>query len=231
MVDAPPQAAADDGPVKRPLFAMPASPGLWFGIIGMAMFLLSALLPWYTISAKYPSVPEFREWTVIIQFDGINGLFVHPQLKEKLGLGVPSVGFPLIIFFAISFYFKLRKLIRSTSHKARSASLFRGSINILIPVILTIVIISQFALFIPGDAPPEAKDLGQAIAGQPFGGERNFTFTDSLGFQHQGSLRWGFGPALWIMVAAAVLMNVGSQMEKRVARKALRELQAPPSAG
>lgn len=225
--DTPPPAAVDDGPVKRPLFAMPASPGLWLGIGGMVMFLVAAFLPWYTISAKFPSA-GFNDWTVIIQFDGLNGLFVHGDLKTRLGLGVPAVGFPLIILFVVSFFFKIRKLVRSTSHKARSASLFRGSINILIPVILTIIVISQFALFIPGDAPPEIKDLGQAIAGQPFGGERNFTLTDDVGLQHQGSLRWGFGPALWVMIAAAALMNLGSQLEKRIARKALKELRAPP---
>jgi hypothetical protein len=182
-------------------------------------------LPWYTITALFPSA-GYDAWTVIIQFDGLNGLYVDPQVKSRIGLGVSPIGFPIVILFVISAFRKIRKLIRSTTHKARSASLLRGSLNILIPVGITLGIITQFASFIPDDAPPEIKALGQAIASQPFGGQQEFTLRDELGLEHSGSLGWGFGPALWVMVAAAVIMNVGSQWEKRAARKGFEQLRA-----
>lgn len=215
--------ATGQRPVRGFLFAIPATPGVWMGIVGLALFVVASALPWYVISAKFPFA-GYPDYTTIIQFDGISGLYVDPELKSNLGLSPPSVAFPVAIVFAVTAFFKIRKLIRTTQHKMRAGTLFRSSLTILIPLTITLAAITQIPSIIPADAPQQVKDLGHSIAAQPFGGEDNFTFEPAPGFPQSGQLRWGFGPALWVMILAAVVMNLGSRLEMRAYRKAARQL-------
>jgi hypothetical protein len=95
-------------------------------------------------------------------------------------------------------------------------------------VAVTLSIIFTLPNFIPASSPAQAHQLAEAIAANPFGGSSSFTFQDPVipGRTHTGTLSWGFGPALFLMVVAAVMMNLGSQLEMRVYRQAIRELEA-----
>ena len=66
-----------------------------------------------------------------------------------------------------------------------------------------------------------------AISSQPFGGSQQFEFPDPGNplATTTGTLQWGFGPALYLMVVAAVLMNLGSKLEMRVYRRVTHELE------
>ncbi len=205
------------------------TPGVWVGIAGYALMVAASLLPWYNVSARVPGIEpyvhthDFDNMTTIIQFDGINGLFVHPLLKEALGLGVPAVGFPFAVLFLISALLKIRKIVRSNQHKLRAATLTRSSFLILIPLAVTLIAIMTLPNYVPASAPVEAQNLAHAVAAQPFGGSSDFSFQVPLAGTQQGTLEWGFGPAIYVMIAAALLMNVGSQLEMRLYRRFTKE--------
>jgi hypothetical protein len=219
---------ASDPTFRAVLQAAGMTPGVWLGIGGYVLFVLASFLPWYSVSGQIPGVPPYDQRTTIIQFDGLNGLYVHDDLKAALGFGVPAVGFPIAVFFVLGAIMKIRKIIRSNEHKMRAATLTRSSIAILLPFALTMVAIFALPAIIPSAAPAQAQDLARAIAAQPFGGSAQFSFPNPLipGASNTGTLWWGFGPALWLMVVAAFTMNLGSQLEMRVYRRVIRELEA-----
>ncbi len=215
--------ADPEAPRARHLLAAAGmTPGVWLGIVGFALIVAASLLPWYTISAQVP--PAYPQMTTIIQFDGISGLYVHPDLRTGLGLGVPSVGFPIAVIFVISALFKIRKIIRSSTRKMRAATLARSSIMIAIPLVATFIAISMLPSFLPASAPTQAHALARAVSAQPLGGSTSFEFP-GVGTPLQGTLQWGFGPALWVMIGAAVLMNLASKLEMRAYRKAAHALE------
>jgi hypothetical protein len=101
--------------------------------------------------------------------------------------------------------------------------LFRGCLHIAIAVVITVILIMSIATVVPGSAPQQAKDLAHSVSTHPFGGEENFSVEDPvLGSDHNGSLRWGFGPALQVMGLAAGLLVVGALLESGAGRKAER---------
>ena len=216
-----------DPSFRAVLQAAGMTPGVWMGIGGYVLFVVASFLPWYFVSAQIPGVPPYENPTVIIQFDGLNGLFVHQDLRTALGFGVPAVGFPIAIFFMISGILKIRKIIRSNQHKMRAATLTRSSFAILIPFGLTLVAIYTIPMFVPDTAPNQAQFLAQAIAERPFGGAQQFNFPDPANpaATRTGTLQWGFGPALFLMLAAAFIMNFGSQLEMRIYRRITKELE------
>jgi hypothetical protein len=216
---------SDTATVGAVLKAAGMTPGVWLGLSGYVLLVVASLLPWYNISAQIPGV--YDGVTTIIQFDGINGLFVHPDLKAAVGFGVPSVGFPIAIFFILSAVLKIRKIIRSNEHKMRAATLVRSSIAILVPFVVTLAAILAIPSAIPSSAPAQAQSLAHAVAAQPFGGSAAFDFPNATDptTQNHGNLYWGFGPALFLMIVSAVLMNLGSQLEMRSYRKAMHELE------
>lgn len=229
-----PRAVADEPPGNPSFLAMlragGLTPGVWLGIAGYVLLVAASLLPWYNVSAQLPGLPApnaFQDMTTIIQFDGLNGLFVHEQLKSALGFGVPSIGFPFAIFFFISAILKIRKIIRSNQHKMRAATLVRSSIAILVPFAVTLAAIYTIPSYLPASAPAQAQILAHAISSQPFGGSQQFDFPDPANpvATTTGTLQWGFGPALYLMIVAAVLMNLGSQLEMRVYRRVTHELE------
>jgi hypothetical protein len=215
---------SDQISARQWLKAAGMTPGVWVGIAGYILMVAASLLPWYNVSARVPSVQGFADMTSIIQFDGVNGLYVHPLLKEGLGLGVPAIGFPFAILFLFSALMKIRKIIRSNQHKMRAATLTRSSFLILIPLIITLAAIMTLPNFVPSSAPVEAQNLAHAVAAQPFGGSSHFTFDAPQTGLEGGDLQWGFGPAIYVMIAAALLMNVGSQLEMRVYRRLTKEV-------
>jgi hypothetical protein len=220
-------AGSDKASVKAVLQAAGMTPGVWLGLGGYVLLVIASLLPWYNISAQIQGVSGFETMTTIVQFDGINGLYVHPNLKSAVGFGVPTVGFPIAIFFILSAILKIRKIIRSNEHKMRAATLVRSSIAILVPFAVTLVALMAIPAALPSSSPPEAQALAHAIAAQPFGGTQPFTFPNLVDptVTNSGTLQWGFGPALYLMVVSAVLMNVGSQMEMRSYRKAMLQVE------
>jgi len=228
--DEPPAGAEGGPPWYRLLFSIPPTPGMWLGLAGLVLIVLASALPWYTVSARFETA-GYPDMTPILQFDGINGLFVHPDLKANLGLTPPAVGFPVALLFVVSSFLKVRKLVRSASHKMRAGTLVRGSLVVLLPLAATVLAVGLGALLVPADAPTEVHDLVGTVSGQPLGGAAQFTLDTPSAPAQPGSLEWGFGPALWVMAAAALIMNVGSRMEVHSARRAQRALREAQGGG
>jgi hypothetical protein len=215
---------AEPPPWYASIFAIPPTPGLLLGIVGLVLVAVGSALPWYSVEGRFPGA-GYPEFSTIVGFDGLNGLFVHPQLEQNLGLAPPSIGFPVVLVFAFSAFLKVRKLIRTTTHRMRGSTMVRGSLIVLVPVIATLVVVTQVPLFIPADAPAEARAMGQHVSAQPLGGAATVTLQTPTSGPQEGQLRWGFGPAVWVMLAAVVVMNVGSRLDVRAARRALGQLQ------
>lgn len=203
---------------------------MWLGFAGLALIIIASALPWYTVSARFPTA-GYNEFTPVVQFDGLNGLFVHPELKANLGLAPPAVGFPVAVLFIISAALKVRKILRSATTKMRSGTLVRGSLLVLIPFVATVIVVSQATLFVPADAPTQARDVAQTISSQPLGGTSQVTLEAPTSALHQGELRWGFGPAVYLMVASVVILNLSSRLEIRSAHSTYRKMLEAQSSG
>ena len=70
---------------------------------------------------------------------------------------------------------------------------------------------------------------GLPIGAQPFGGTQSFAFSVKVTelappITVPGALFWGFGPALWVMIGAAVLLNLGSRLEMYAFKKKHQEM-------
>ena len=210
------EAGVADRPIRAILKAIAASPGVWLGIGGYALALFATFLPWYFVAVRAEGT-QFDPLTTVLQFDGLNGLFVHPELKPVLGVSAPSVGFPIGLLFLITIPFKVRKLLRSSAKKMRAVTLLRSSIYTVVPAIATIALIVLLPSFIPADAPLIAHEMAGDIASQPLGGGSPIVFQRDLPVRVAvpAEMHWGFGPALFLMLVAAVLMNLGSRLERR----------------
>lgn len=214
----PPPPALPQKP-KGLFFVIPPSLGTFVGIAGMVLFLYASTLPWYSIAGRLPSL-GFPDWTPLIGFDGITGLSVHPELQNRIGLAVPSIAFPLILIFLISFYFRLRGLMRAPSHRVRSKSFLRGTLWVIVPIAITLALLMMLPSLVPASAPTQAHDLAQQIAANPSGGESDFQVTDPLGTTHNGQVRWGFGPGVTFLLAAAALMAAGAVLDRAAGLRA-----------
>lgn len=213
----PNQAAFADRPLRQILKAIARSPGVLLGSAGYLLFLIATFLPWYFVSVLAPGTP-FGSETTVLQFDGINGLYVHPNLQAVLGFSAPSVGFPVGLVFLFSVPFKIRKLMRSSTKKLRAATLFRSSLLTIVPAIATIALIVLLPSFIPAGAPTVVHQMAGQISSHPVAGSAPIVFP--AGVPVAAQMHWGFGSALFLMIVASVLMNLGSQFERRAHRRA-----------
>ena len=213
-----PEEAPPD-PERKGYFKTPPTLGTFLGIGGMVLFLLAASLPWYNVSGLFPAA-GYSEWTTLIQFDGVRGLYVLPELRERLGFQMPSFFFPFVLLLVFTFLLRLRRLRNAKTPAERGKSFLKGTIGIVLPIAVAVLVISQIPNFIPPDADPEVSRLGQEIGTHPFGGEAQFTFPGPInGTAVTGDLRWGFGPALTVMAAAAGLLVFAAIIEYGAGRR------------
>ena len=187
-----------------------AGVGVVLGIVGIALYLVALLLPWYVVRGNIQTTAlETIGETDLVLIDGVNGLRVN-TLQSDQGLAqLFGLGIPFAIILLSSVVLNLLDLIGVEKAKSLSRTYIKSGITSLIPIIIIIVFITQlaglitpFANAMAGGAtiPPQIDEMAKRMSSSPIMGGYNGTL-DSYGSL---SISWGLAIGSYLFIAAAI---------------------------
>jgi len=186
------------------------SVGVVLGIVGIVLYLVAILLPWYVVRGNVQTTMlETVGETDLVLIDGVNGLRVN-TLQSDQGLAqLFGLGIPFGIILLSSVVLNVLDLIGVEKAKSLSRTYIISGITSLIPVIIILVFIIQlaglitpFANAMGGGAtiPPQIDEMAKRMSSSPIIGEYSGTL-DSYGNLY---ISWGLGIGSYLFIAAAI---------------------------
>ena len=194
--------------------------GVVLGIVGIALYMVALLLPWYLVSGDIQTTAlESVGETDLVVIDGVNGLRVN-TLQSDQGLApLFGVGIPFAIILLSSVILNLLDLVGVEKAKSLSRTYIISGVTSVIPVIIILIFITQLAGVITPFAnamggatiPPEIDEMAKRMSASPITGEYSGTLDP------YGSLiiSWGLGLGSYLFVAAAIAKIVGGIITRR----------------
>jgi hypothetical protein len=187
-----------------------AGVGVVLGIVGIALYLVALLLPWYVVRGNIQTTAlETIGETDLVLIDGVNGLRVN-TLQSDQGLAqLFGLGIPFAIILLSSVVLNLLDLIGVEKAKSLSRTYIKSGITSLIPIVIIIVFITQltglitpFANAMAGGAtiPPQIEEMAKRMSSSPIMGEYSGTL-DSYGSL---DISWGLAIGSYLFIAAAI---------------------------
>jgi len=187
-----------------------AGVGVVLGIVGIVLYLVAILLPWYVVRGNVQTMAlETVGETDLVLIDGVNGLRVN-TLQSDQGLAhLFGLGIPFAIILLSSVVLNVLDLIGVEKAKSLSRTYIISGITSLIPVIIILVFIIQlaglitpFANVMAGGAtiPPQIDEMAKRMSSSPIMGEYSGTL-DSYGNLY---ISWGLGIGSYLFIAAAI---------------------------
>jgi hypothetical protein len=192
------------------------------GLLGVVIYLVALLSPWYTCSGSIQTTMISTEGTVdIITLDGVNGLQVN-MLQGSEGVApLFAIVIPFSIMFISSVLLNVLDIISTKKPSKLSKSYIISGITSLIPAILIIVAVISLTVLIESVAgsfsggqalPPEVTDIVSAISAAPFGG----TTTQTIDSAGTVTLSWGVGIGVYLFIVAAAIKIVAGIMLRKI---------------
>jgi hypothetical protein len=189
--------------------------GLVLGVVGLVIYLLALLLPWYVVRGNIQTtLLETVGETDIVLIDGVSGLRINTMQNDRgmaqlFGLGIP---FSIILLASVI----LSALDIAGVEKARklSRTYIISGITTLIPVIIILIFILQlagligpFADAVSGgvEIPPQIDEMAKRMSVSPIMGEYSSTIEDYGNIY----IVWGLALGSYLFIAAAVLKIIG----------------------
>lgn len=187
-----------------------AGVGVVLGIVGIALYLVALLLPWYVVSGNIQTTAlETIGETDLVLIDGVNGLRVN-TLQSDQGLAqLFGLGIPFAIILLSSVVLNVLDLIGVEKAKSLSRTYIKSGITSLIPIIIIIVFITQlaglitpFANAMAGGAtiPPQIDEMAKRMSSSPIMGE----YSSSLDSYGSLDISWGLAIGSYLFIAAAI---------------------------
>ncbi len=187
-----------------------AGVGVVLGIVGIALYLIALLLPWYVVSGNIQTTAlETIGETDLVLIDGVNGLRVN-TLQSDQGLAqLFGLGIPFGIILLSSVVLNVLDLIGVEKAKSLSRTYIKSGITSLIPIIIIIVFITQlaglitpFANAMAGGAtiPPQIDEMAKRMSSSPIMGE----YSSSLDSYGSLDISWGLAIGSYLFIAAAI---------------------------
>jgi hypothetical protein len=188
-----------------------AGAGVVLGVVGVAIYLIAILLPWYVVRGDIQTLALETVGEVdLVVVDGVNGVRINmlqgdQGLSQLFGLGVP-----LGIILLSSVVLNILDLVGVEKPRSLSRTYLISGITSLIPVIIIVVFITQLAgLIIPfanvmgGEVtlPSQVDEIATEISSSPLMGDYSGTL-DSYGNLY---VSWGLGMGSYLFFAAAVV--------------------------
>jgi len=198
-----------------------AGVGAVLGIVGVAIYLVAILLPWYIVRGNIQTVAlETVGEADLVLVDGVNGVRVN-MLQSDQGLTqLFGLGIPLGILLLSSVVLNILDLVGVEKPKSLARTYIISGVTSLIPVILIIVFITQlaglimpFASAMSGGAaiPPQVDEIAREISSSPLMGEYSGTL-NSYGNLY---VTWSLGIGSYLFIAAAVTKIVAGIITRR----------------
>ncbi|MCW4022017.1 MAG: hypothetical protein ACOWW1_00455 [archaeon] len=192
------------------------------GLLGVIIYLVALLSPWYTCSGNIQTTMISTEGTVdIITLDGVNGLQVN-MLQGSEGVApLFAIVIPFSIMFISSVLLNVLDIISTEKPSKLSKSYIISGITSLIPAILIIVAVISLTVLIESVAgsfsggqalPPEVTDIVSAISAAPFGG----TTTQTIDSAGTATVSWGVGIGVYLFIVAAAIKIVAGIMLRKI---------------
>jgi hypothetical protein len=176
-------------------------------VIGTVLALIGTFLPWYSVTVEVKDGPfqtDGKEELVTV--DGLRGVQVSELVenesdsKELFNLPIPF-GVFVLIGVVHGFMAASEKYNRSRISKY----LVRGGIANLLVGIVTVIIISQAASFLPGSTPEDVKVMVGEIQANPLGGDLEDNYSD----WGNVSVTWGVGQGLILLTVGGLCKLMG----------------------
>jgi len=198
-----------------------ASIGIILGIVGLILYLLAMVLPWYTVKGNIQtSLFQTLGETDLIVIDGLNGLRIN-TLQSDQGLAqLFGIGIPFAVIFVASVILTLFDIIGVEEAGDLSRKYIISGITTLIPVIVILILITQLAGLIPQFAgafsggaplPTEVEQMAKNMSSSPILG----SYSGTLDAYGQIYVWWGLGIGSYLFIAAAIVKIVAGVVARR----------------
>jgi len=194
--------------------------GVVLGIVGIALYIVALLLPWYLVSGDIQTTAlESVGETDLVVIDGVNGLRVN-TLQSDQGLApLFGVGIPFAIVLLSSVILNLLDLVGVEKAKSLSRTYIISGVTSVIPVIIILIFITQLAGLITPFAnamggatiPPEIDEMAKRMSASPVTGE----YSGALDPYGSLIISWGLGLGSYLFVAAAIAKIVGGIITRK----------------
>lgn len=206
-----------------------ASIGIILGVVGLVLYLLAMVLPWYTVrgNVQTQALQTLGE-TDLILIDGLNGLRINTLQSDQGFTPLFGIGIPFAIIFLASVILTVFDIIGVEKARNLSRKYIMSGITTLIPVIIIIIFITQLAGLIPQFAsafaggaplPAEVEQIAKSISSSPILG----SYTGTLDTYGQIGVWWGLGIGAYLFIAAAIVKIIAGVAVRMIEEK------TPPS--
>ncbi len=195
--------------------------GVVLGIVGIALYLVALLLPWYLVGGNVQTIAlETVGETDLVLIDGVNGLRVNTLQSDQGMAQLFGFGIPFAIILLSSVVLNVLDLIGVEKAKSLSRTYIISGITSLIPVIIILVFITQLAALITPFAnamaggatiPPQIDEMAKRMSSSPIMGEYSGTL-DSYGSL---SISWGLAIGSYLFIAAAITKIVAGIITRK----------------
>ncbi len=200
-----------------------AGAGLILGIVGVALYLVALLLPWYVVRGNIQTTAlQTVGETDLVLIDGVNGLRVNTMQDDQGLTQLFGVGIPFGIILLSSVVLNILDVIGVEKAKSLSRTYIISGITSLIPVIIILVFITQLAgLITPfADAmgggvtiPPQIDEMASSMSSSPIMGEYS-GILDSYGNLY---ISWGLAVGSYLFIVAAIVKLAAGVITRRAA--------------
>jgi hypothetical protein len=188
-----------------------ASIGIILGVVGLVLYLLAMVLPWYSVRGNIQTQElQTLGETDLILIDGLNGLRIN-TLQSDQGLAqLFGIGIPFAVIFLASVILTVFDIIGVEKARNLSRKYIMSGVTTLIPIIVILIFITQLAGLIPQFAgafaggaplPPEVEQIANTISSSPILG----SYSGALGDYGLISVWWGLGIGSYLFIAASII--------------------------
>ncbi len=195
--------------------------GVILGIVGIALYMIALLLPWYLVSGEIQTTALERVGeTDLVVIDGVNGLRVNTLQSDQGLTPLFGLGIPFAIILLSSVILNLLDLIGVEKAKSLSRTYIISGITSVIPVIIILIFITQLAALITPFAnamgggatiPPQIDEMAKRMSSSPVMGE----YRDTLDPYGNLIITWGLGLGSYLFVAAATAKIIGGIITRK----------------
>ena len=199
-----------------------ASIGIILGVVGLVLYLLAMILPWYVVrgNIQTQALQTLGE-TDLILIDGLNGLRINTLQSDQGFAQLFGIGIPFAIIFAGSVILTVFDLIGVEKARNLSRKYIMSGITTFIPVIVILIFVIQLAGLIPQFAgvfargaqlPPEVEQIARAISSSPIHG----SYSGALDDYGLISVWWSLGIGSYLFIAASIVKIIAGVIIRKV---------------
>jgi len=189
--------------------------GLVLGVLGLVIYLLALLLPWYAVRGNIQTtLLETVGETDLVLIDGVSGLRINTMQSDQGLAQLFGLGIPFSIILLTSVVLSALDIIGVEKAKKLSRTYIISGITTLIPVIIILIFILQLSGLITPlanavaggvEIPPQIDEMAKRMSASPIMGEYSGTIEDYGNIY----IIWGLALGSYMFIVAAVLKIIG----------------------